>query len=229
MTGGAMAESPPDAAELRRIAYRALSALFLYPDDERLGGLAAAVAEIRRAIDLLGGSPFLSGWETVLERLGDLPEDEAEALRAEYTTLFIAGVKGRSCPPYESVHIGAGPYGSGSIGAAVEAVYAEAGLAVGGAAEGELPDHIAVELDFLSYLCGREAGAASSNEALAWRRRQRKFLEEHLLRWLPAFEQGLAATMPEGFYRKVARAAREFAEHDMLLVEALSEPASSTG
>jgi TorA maturation chaperone TorD len=223
MTSAPDRSAAADVARLRAVTYRALSATFLYPEDDRLEELAVATPELRTAAERVWGRSLVPGWTAVLDRLELLTHEAAEDLRIEYTTLFLAGARGRSCPPYESFHIGAGPSDAGIAAAAVEAVYGAAGVAVGGAAEGELPDHIAVELDFLSYLCGQEADASDPERAAAWRLRQETFLSDHLLRWLPAFERALAAVMPDGFYREAARAAREVTEHDSLLVQALSQ------
>jgi len=222
MTSAPDRSAAADIAQLRALAYRALSATFLYPEDDRLAELTVAAPDLRAAAERVWGW-LVPGWTAVLDRLELLTHEAAEDLRVEYTTLFLAGARGRSCPPYKSFHIGAGPSEAGAAAAAVEAVYAAAGVAVGGAAEGELPDHIAVELDFLSYLCGQEADASDPERAAAWRRRQEAFLSEHLLRWLPAFERALAAVMPDGFYREAARAAREVTEHDSLLARAPSQ------
>jgi putative dimethyl sulfoxide reductase chaperone len=49
-------------------------------------------------------------------------------------------------------------------------------------------DHVAVELELLAYLCGREAThwkAGRSETAKQLRRQQRNFLDDHLGRWLP--------------------------------------------
>jgi hypothetical protein len=47
-------------------------------------------------------------------------------------------------------------------------------------------DHLAVELDFLQYLCFREAAAASGRLVASFRRAERDFLEDHVLTWVPA-------------------------------------------
>ena len=215
--------APTHAAEVRRTVYRVLSSLHLYPDEERIEALRDAAPALRDDGAALRELPGFAAWDRLLERIAGLADDEAVSLAEEYTALFLSGARNRSSPPYESAHIASGPFDAGAIGAAVEIVYAEAGLAVGGAAKGELPDHVAVELDFMSWLCGKETEAAAPSEELEWRARQRSFLDEHLLRWLPSFAAGVARAVPASFYLDVARAAQEFAEHDILLIDALAE------
>ncbi len=206
-------------AEARRLVYRVLSALFLYPDEDRVAALAAALPEVRAGTAPLAGLAVFPAWQDLLARVATLARD-GEELRAEYTALFLAG-GAASCPPYESAHVSVDPAAAPSVATAVERAYARAGLAVGGAAAGELPDHVAVELDFLSYLCGVEAEAPTADAAARCRGEQLTFLRGHLLRWLPRFAAAVARAAPGGTYREVAGVARAFAEHDLLLLEAL--------
>ena len=65
----------------------------------------------------------------------------------------------------------------------------------------ELPDHIAVELEFLHYSAWKEHEALETGDAAATTRRrvdQLEFLRGQLLRWLPAFcaEVGTHAQTP---------------------------------
>ncbi|MDA8343060.1 MAG: molecular chaperone TorD family protein [Actinomycetota bacterium] len=46
-------------------------------------------------------------------------------------------------------------------------------------------DHLATELDFLQYLCFREAATPSPRLATSFRRAQRDFLDAHVLDWVP--------------------------------------------
>jgi ferredoxin len=71
---------------------------------------------------------------------------------------------------------------------AVQARYRQAGLEL----SGELPDHAAVELEFLSFLAKREEEDAG--QAQKWRAARRRFLKEHAGRWLPEMGRRLSAT-----------------------------------
>lgn len=214
------AEVETSAAELRRTVYRVLAALFLFPDRKRLATVAAAAPEVRRRTEPLRNLAFFPSWDVLVGKLEELSDGDVERLQEEYTALFVSGAHGRSCPPYESAYAGGPGLESGLIGADVEAVYASVGMGV--VATGELPDHLAVELEFLSFLCGKEASNADPRGEDAWRACQHAFLSEHLLRWLPRFVAGLRAVEPDGLYRGVAEAALEFAGHDRVLVEALT-------
>ena len=55
---------------------------------------------------------------------------------------------------------------------------------------GEPPDHIAFELEFMHLLCSQEAEAWNKDdddEALRFLEAEREFLKEHLVAWLPKF------------------------------------------
>ena len=138
-------------------------------------------------------------------------------MREDHTTLFVSGAKG-SCPPYASAN--SGPDADvGMIAASVDAAYRASGFVLD--ADGEAPDHVAVELDFLSALCAREAEAATAPEAEDRRQRQYAFLASHLLRWLPAFAGAVRSARPDGFYADATLVALRFAQHDLAVIEAL--------
>ncbi len=77
----------------------------------------------------------------------------------------------------------------------------------------ELPDHIAAELEFLYLLIFRENQARRSgeHEALASiARLRRRFLDEHLGRWVGPFTEAVRAGAQSDFYRELAELTRRF-------------------
>ena len=77
----------------------------------------------------------------------------------------------------------------GPVMFAVKAEYQQAGLEVAGP---ELPDHIAIELEFLSFLTAQEAQGGQS--ARRWRKARRKFIRNHATEWMPAVGQLMSST-----------------------------------
>ncbi len=71
---------------------------------------------------------------------------------------------------------------------ALQALYREVGLEIVGA---ELPDHAAIELEFLSFLAEQEA--EDVGQAQQWYAARRRFLKQHAGRWLPQVGRRLAA------------------------------------
>lgn len=86
----------------------------------------------------------------------------------------------------------------------------------------ESPDHIGVELNFLGFMCRRQADAEP--EAAATLGRQiAAFIDEHLGRWLPLFAHAVEH-QEHPFFTAVARLTLEFVENHR---DALDVPTTS--
>lgn len=144
-----------------------------------------------------------------LARLFQGPGPNApDDLRQAYTRLFLG--PGRAIAhPYESVY----RHGqlSGESAFQVARTYAEAGLQV--SQNTELPDHISFELAFMAHLAAQEE--SHPNEADRWRARQRRFLTEHLGRWLPEFSRRVELSQTHPIYVEAAERARRLVEEDL--------------
>ncbi|GIV00076.1 MAG: hypothetical protein KatS3mg014_1691 [Actinomycetota bacterium] len=211
--------APSGLAAPRAAVYRVLASALLPPTEERVATLVAAAPEIVARIRPLRPMAFYPQTEALLRRLASLSEDEIERLRETYATLFLSGARGAPAP-YGSAYLS--PQPAPMVAAAVDAAYRAAGFVVD--ADGEAPDHVAIELDFLAALCLREAEAEEAGreaEAAELRRREGAFLREHLLPWLPAFEAAIARAAPGSLLAETVAVARRFAEHDVALLEAL--------
>lgn len=99
-------------------------------------------------------------------------EERLNALWAEYIPLFETGAV--EAPPYASVHLDKEKRVLGEEAQAVQGFYASAGYGIG-AENQELPDHLAVELEFLALLT--RDGEVEKAEA---------FRQKHLLPFLQA-------------------------------------------
>ncbi len=90
----------------------------------------------------------------------------------------------------------------------VQSSYRSAGFSPGRSMS-DPTDHLCVELAFVAELCRRQfrtlaEGSGSTADRLA--EMQRRFLEEHLGLWAPAFAQDLRTQTSNPFYRAVALA-----------------------
>ncbi len=88
-------------------------------------------------------------------------------------------------------------------------------------------DHLGVQLSFMSFLCGAEADALEDGEhAVAGRiaQLQRRFLDEHLLRWLPALVATMAGGDRDLWRATVVMAAELAADHRASFGDAANEP-----
>lgn len=102
--------------------------------------------------------------------------------------------------------------------------YEAAGLSIapGGL---RIPDHLGVELQFMAYLCRREAEAWQNGDALQaqeWRLRQERFVQEHLLSWLPKYSERLRQVNAHPFYQMAVKFLEELLGSEINLE--VSEP-----
>ncbi len=116
---------------------------------------------------------------------------------AEYERIFGL-LLSRECPPCETEYCPQTfPVHRSQKMADVAGFYNAFGLMPGTDAR-ERPDHIALELEFMAWVIGKErrahgeAGEEGRGHAETCRDAQRKFVEEHLAWWVPAFARALA-------------------------------------
>ena len=139
--------------------------------------------EAARELSEEHSSPALDG---VVKSLAGLQEDTLNAHEAIWKKIL----SGNGRPPlavYESMHRNGRLFGPSMF--AVKAEYHQAGLEVAGS---ELPDHIAIELEFLSFLT--ELEAAGGQEAKQWRLIKRNFIRNHAAEWMPNVGKLLVST-----------------------------------
>jgi TorA maturation chaperone TorD len=216
---------------LRSGFYRLFATLFLYPRSDRLSAARALACTLARRNDTLVAFAFYGHWSRVsdaLERVvpGAPLDDSAPALgeatarvEDEFTRLFLA----RSQAPASESAYADPPGAAGWRLVELAREYAAWGLVVA-PPSGEAPDAAPVELEFMAYLCQREADAwacRAGDVARGVLRQERDFLARHLSRWIPVFARRVAHAAPGGFYARVADAGSAFVLHDRSLVEAL--------
>jgi TorA maturation chaperone TorD len=82
-----------------------------------------------------------------------------------------------------------------------------------------------MELDFMRFLCAEESRlwiASEAEEAVRYRRIERRFLAEHLEAWVPEYCQKLLAEPRAPFFHGVARVLSGFLAEDAALLESWS-------
>lgn len=109
-------------------------------------------------------------------------------------------------PPYASIYLHPAPPEKpllwGMEAVVLQSEYEAAGLRIapGGI---RIPDHLGVELQFMAYLCRREAEAWENGDTIQaqdWRSQQEKFTQRHLLNWLPLLSARLRQVNAHPFY-----------------------------
>ncbi len=186
----------------RAIAYLMFSKLFYKPEKstESMIGQFLKIAEIERGTKIPG--TFL-----------------IDELEIEYNRLFV-GPGHVLCPPYESVYRKDRPplergLVMGPSVVDVQRRYLEAGLQKSKDYK-DLPDHIAVELEFMHYLCLKEAEEMNEN----WVKMQRDFLRMHIKPWYREFVRCIEKHTKSEFYLTLAEELEKFLEEEInVLVE----------
>ncbi len=182
------AESPPHREEIenalaRSFVYRFLSRAVSYPTEgqqeeirshlrPRLDGLKTEAEEFDRSL-----SAALQASLLPLERL------------RQAHVAVLGHTVSPDCPDYETAYSATDIFMQTQAMADVAGFYVAHGLKVGGTHR-ERPDHIATELEFMSFLALKEAYALEhlgDGELEICRETERTFLRDHLGRWGSAF------------------------------------------
>jgi len=192
-------------ARQRSQTYWWLSALFLVAPDA--AGLVRLRVQATEASGGAGGAPLV---DCLKEIVSALDGASAEALAIEHARLFggLAESYGPA-PPFESIHAGIPAQGE-AIPSMVDA-YRAAGFE-----RIDVPavpqDHLGVELRFMALLAAQESTARDAGDienVRALLAHQRQFLDQHLLSWVPAYCERIAAAARKPFFAGVARMTAE--------------------
>lgn len=128
-----------------------------------------------------------------------------EDLLVDYSKLFV-GPSELIAPPYGSIYLEAGKRVMGDTTMEVIGMYQKAGLSMSDDFK-ELPDHIAVELEFMSYLIFKEIEALKQSDferAKGFIDKQEIFLNTFLRRWVPPFCEKIKEGTGNKFYLALA-------------------------
>lgn len=137
-------------------------------------------------------------------------EELADELAVEYARLFIG--PGKHIYPYESAYNcgKAGPHSD--AGTRVKNIIESLGLQYR-ADFRDNPDHISVELELMARIAAEEAGAWDKDEfkkAAAFLELEERFVNEHLIKWVPEFAEKVIEAAVLSFYRETAELTREY-------------------
>jgi len=138
-----------------------------------------------------------------IKKIDASSQKELEDLLWEYTRLFIGPYKLPS-PPWESVYTSPKGLMMQEAASEVQNIYRAAGLTVN--SRDIMPDHIGTELNFLSILLQRinTDGGGTTNYIKV----VEKFLNEHLMKWVPQFTRDMEEAADLLFYKALARVTR---------------------
>ena len=195
--------------EAREFIYRFLAWLYLYPDTSRLQRLRAAAAALSgdewwRELD------YAVAFERLFTLVSAVDEADAEGVVNEYNRLFLVNPQ---APPHETFYLDSSGQFRGWMAAELTRIYAENGLAISPALN-EMPDHLAVELEFMSHLCAT-AHSGNSDMIDAAIESQGTFLRQHLAKWFPKFAKQVKEAEPQHHYGAVVEATFVFLRSEL--------------
>jgi TorA maturation chaperone TorD len=201
--------------------YDALKRAFSPPDEVLVqgvvdGSFAARIQEtVDRCCSLTARCCLPAGLMEEIHGISSSLEEESESgdlletLNVEYMWLFVNAFPNLWSPPYESYYREGRTIGR----AAMEclAVYQEMGLAM--AEEGELPDHIVTQLEYLHFLCIAQIGAVEQGDRALRQilsEKKQKFYEQHIIHWVPEFCGRIRSHSRATFYSVMSRLLKNF-------------------
>ena len=85
----------------------------------------------------------------------------------------------------------------------------------------EAPDHITAELEFMYYLIFKEIEAFSNSDpetAIGFIQKQKSFLEDHLMAWVPEFAVDIIENAETSFYQNLAKTTETFLKQNYQVV-----------
>jgi len=185
--------------KLRGDGFRLLAACFYQPQREifqegLLHNLAASLKEL---------CPGAADYAEEMIKL--LPVHSDEELLVDYSRLFV-GPTELLAAPYGSVYLEKERRLMGDSTMAAIDFYRSRGLVMDTDFK-ELPDHVAVELEFMYYLVFKEIEAIEVNNmpaAVAALESQEIFMNNFLRPWADKFAHKMAEGAETGFYRALA-------------------------
>ncbi len=196
----------------RMTAFRMLSECFFLPDPE--------LSEKLENLEFNMANVFESAVKFVQNMREEFKDGaDIEPLKVDFSKLFV-GPYEMSAAPYGSVYLEEGRKMMGDSTLDVKNRYREAGLDTAKTFK-DAPDHISAELEFMYYLIFKEIEAFSKSDtetAISFIQKQKSFLKDHLMAWVPEFANSITENAENPFYRNLANATEAFLRENYEIV-----------
>lgn len=202
---------------IRQALYRFFSHLFLYPDEENLNDMCVAANELLNSQESWGEQPYAEKLSVLLEQLSEVNIEDRKWIEDEYNRLFLIKPL---VPPYETTYLKSMGKSDGMVVATVSGIYAQAGLAISPSFN-DMPDHVAIELEFMSFLCEKELQALSEGDEESvsdMQQGQYEFMGKHLAQWYPHFAEKALSEAKKNLYKNVVGASTAFLRKELELL-----------
>lgn len=200
-------------APARCLCYAAWSELVASPHDVDPAATLAARRELGAVL------PYAGDLDELVIELRAVPREQ---LQAEYSGLFEVGSEGPPAPIREDLQTGQ----KGGTREDIVRFYDFFGYVLEERFAWQ-PDHLSVELEFMHYLCFREAGEDA--DPLSFQLAQLDFAERHLVRWVPPFAARVAKFAPGSRYARVLGSLAAFLSADFEWQSGTVVPAAASG
>ncbi len=191
--------------QARASAFNVFTALLCQPEQDLIQN-----NEVFSTLELAMGNLIPESSEIVGRLQEAAKQSTAQELLIEYTRLFIGPFK-TLVPPYSSLYFGSDTLMSDETVRVVD-FYRKAGLKFDQETK-EVPDHIAIETEFLYWLIHNEMKALDSgnrDRALSLWENQREFFSKHYKKWVPEFCTRVATETNNEYFKLLSECLGKF-------------------
>ncbi len=192
--------------------FRLLSDCYFLPDPELAQKLETL--ELNMANGCVAAVEFIQNMRDAFDVASSL-----DLLKVDFSKLFVGPYK-LFAAPYGSVYLDGERKIMGDSTLDVKNRYREAGLDTAKNFK-DAPDHISAELEFMYYLIFKEIEAFANSDpatAIGYVQKQKSFLEEHLMVWVPEFANSIIDYAENPFYPNLAKATETFLKENYQVV-----------
>lgn len=171
-------------------------------------------------------SQLSEGYGILKEYLRNHVNDPLNDLAVDYAKVFLgAGIsEGSAAFPYESVYTSEKKIMMQEARDEVMAIYAVKGLSKNHEKTDSFEDHVALELEFMAFLCHETHNlieVEGADEILSSLKEQIDFLKQHLLNWVPRFCNDIEKYADTDFYKGIAKITNGYLHLDYTILESL--------
>jgi len=191
--------------QARAVVFNRLTALLCQPEEDLLSS-HDIFDTLKQAFSIT--EPNCSAYVDQMQEA--VKGSTAQELLIEYTKLFIGPFK-TLVPPYSSLYFGSESLMSDETVWVMDC-YKKSGLEFDHKLN-DVPDHVAVETEFMYYLIHNETSALDAgkrDESLALWENQQEFFNQHYKKWLPQFCAKLATEAGSEYYKALSECMNSF-------------------
>lgn len=211
----------------RSSMYQILSGCFLYPLGENLSVLKGMeFTELKKS--LVRCYEGIDGGKELQWCLDEVQNSYSDTDIGTLQRIFQAVVGhtiSKECPLYETQYGAAHVYQQVHELGDIQGFYKAFGLDISDV-EKERSDHVSVELEFMHFLLYKQAYAIENDgddKAAICVEAQKKFLKDHIGKWVPLFAILFGKKVEDGFYYSLSLLTKEFLRLEMMLMGVQTE------